>query len=320
MTRIGGLGRAAWLCVIALIALAAPAAAQQRRIALSFDDVPRAAGAFMTPQERTTRLIAGLKQAGVDQAAFFVTPGRLDAADGRDGAKHVAAYAAAGHVIANHSFGHRRLTGVEVDAYLSDIDRAEAWLKNRPGYRGWFRFPFLDEGGKDKVKRDAVRAGLGARGLTNAYVTVDGSDWNLETLTVQAVAAGKTIDMPALKQLYVETMVEAANFYDDVARRALGRSPAHVILLHETDLAALYVVDLVDALRQHGWTIISADDAYADAIAAIEPDVPSAQGPRSELIAWERGIPPPRWYDRNTIHIADRLFAERVLHETEVQP
>ncbi|MGK6320932.1 polysaccharide deacetylase family protein [Sphingomonas sp. DT-204] len=308
---------AIWLT--ALLACAAPLAAQ-KRIALSFDDVPRGRGAFLTPDQRTERLIAGLKQAGVRQAVFYVNPGRLATPDGANGEAHIAAYVAAGHVIANHSFSHQHLNAMPADAYLADIDRAEAWLKDRPGYRPWFRFPFLDEGSKDKAKRDAVRAGLKARGLANGYVTVDGSDWNMEGLTIAAVKAGKPIDMAALKALYVETLVGAADFYDDLARRTLGRSPAHVILLHETDLAALYITDLVEALRKDGWEIITADEAYRDPIASAEPDVPSANGPRSELMAWEKGLPAPRWYERDDVAVANRLFAERVLHEQGTQP
>lgn len=306
-----------WL--IALLACAAPAAAQ-KRIALSFDDVPRGRGAFLTPDERTDRLIAALKRARVRQAVFYVNPGRLADPDGVNGEAHVAAYVAAGHVIADHSFSHLHLNATSTDAYLADIDRSQAWLKGRPGYRPWFRFPFLDEGGKDKAKRDAVRAGLKARGLANGYVTVDGSDWNMEALTIAAVKAGKTIDRAALKAFYVETLVGAANFYDDLARRTLGRSPAHVILLHETDLAALYIVDLVKALRKDGWEIVTADEAYADPIAGIEPDVPSANGPRTELMAWEKGLPAPRWYKSDSVEEANRMFAERVLHEEVKQP
>src|ERR1700755_3496376 len=53
-----GLMHRLFLALLALLfALAAPAAAQ-KRIALSFDDVPRAPGTFMTPQERTDRLTA----------------------------------------------------------------------------------------------------------------------------------------------------------------------------------------------------------------------------------------------------------------------
>jgi len=303
------------LLLLAFAGAAAAREAQTKRIALSFDDVPRAAGAFFTPDARTGRLIAELKRTGVRQAAFFVTPGNFAQPWGAGGEARIAAYVAAGHVIANHSFDHRRLSALDAADYLADVDRAEDWLEGRKGRRPWFRFPFLDEGRGDKAKRDAVRAGLKARGLRNGYVTAEASDWNMETLANQAAERGKKMDIEALRDLYVESHVEAAEYYDALARRTLGRSPAHVLLLHETDLAALFVGDLVTALRQRGWKIVTADKAYSDPIARLAPDVPSAQGTLTEALAWEKGLPAPRWYERNKLEIADALFAERVLKE-----
>jgi peptidoglycan/xylan/chitin deacetylase (PgdA/CDA1 family) len=299
------------LAAFVLLALT-PTATAQKRIALTFDDTPRGVGAFFTKQERSKRLIAGLKKARVAQAAFFVNPGKVR--EPSDEAV-VDSYVRAGHVIANHSFSHPHLNQLAVADYLADIDKAETWLGARPGRRPWFRFPFLDEGGKDKAKRDAVRAGLAARGLTNGYVTAEGSDWNIEQLTIDAKKADKKIDMAALRDLYVETHVQAADFADALMRRTIGRSPPHVMLLHETDIAALYIADLVKALRADGWEIVTADMAYADPLKTAAPDVPSANGTLTELLAWEKGLPAPRWYERNNITLANRLFAERVLHE-----
>lgn len=303
------------LLLLCALLIATPGVAQ-KRIALTFDDAPRAAGAFFTPQERARRLIAALKQARVTQAAFFVNPGKVEnPAD----AALVDGYVCAGHVIANHSFSHPHLNQLSAADYLADIDKAEAWLKPRHGYRPWFRYPFLDEGGKDKAKRDAVRAGLAARGLTNGYVTAEGSDWNIEQLTVAAKKAGKAIDMAGLLDLYVETHVQAADFAHALMAKTIGRSPPHVMLLHETDIAALYIADLVKALRADGWEIVTADMAYADPLRTAAPDVPSANGTLTELLAWEKGLPAPRWYERNDIALANRLFAERVLHEKPAQ-
>jgi peptidoglycan/xylan/chitin deacetylase (PgdA/CDA1 family) len=282
--------------------------------------VPRRAGAFLTPDQRTQGLLSGLAAAKVKQAVFFVTTGNLDKPEGRGGEERIMMYTGAGHLIANHSHAHRRLSQITVEDYLQDVDRASAWLRNRPGTRPWFRFPFLDEGRADKAKRDAVRAGLAKRGLRNGYVTVDGADWNMEALTVAARDTGKPMDMKALRELYVETMVGAADFYDGLARRTLGRSPAHMLLLHETDLAALFLPALVEGLRKEGWEIITADEAYADPIARILPDTPSAQGTLTEAMAWQKGLPAPRWYERENVKVADALFAERVLKESPPAP
>ena len=308
-----------FVLLVAAIVSATPAWAE-KRIALSFDDAPRGRGAFFSPDERTAKLIAGLKRAGVRQAVFFITPGNLAKPDGVGGEQRINAYVRAGHVIANHSFAHRPLSAISAADYVAYIDRAEAWLKGRAGRRPWFRYPFLNEGRADKAKRDAVRQALTARGLRNGYVTVDGADWNLETLTKQAVAVGEPIDRAALRDLYVETMVEAADYNDRIARQATGRSPAHVILLHETDLAALYIADLVAGLRMAGWKIITADQAFADPIAKAMPDVPSAQGTLTEALAWEKGLPAPRWYARVDPRVADPLFASRVLKKAPTAP
>ncbi|MDZ7588380.1 MAG: polysaccharide deacetylase, partial [Parasphingorhabdus sp.] len=167
----------------------------------------------------------------------------------------------------------------------------------------------------DHAKRDAVRAGLKARGLLNAYVTVDASDWRMEQSAIDAAQAGQVMDWNALRDLFVESYVQSVDFSDRLARRTLGRAPVQVILLHETDLAAMFVDDLAAALRKDGWQIVSADAAFADPIAATEPDIPFADGTRTQMLATEKGISGPRWYERNDPAIAKKLFAERVLHE-----
>jgi peptidoglycan/xylan/chitin deacetylase (PgdA/CDA1 family) len=296
--------------VLASLATAAQAD-EGKRIALTFDDVPRHAGAFLTPDERTTRLIDGLATAGVKQAAFFVTVGNLDQTTG--GEARIARYVAAGHVLANHTWSHPHLSEVTAEAFLADIDKASAWLSQRESYRPWMRFPYLDEGREDKAKREAVRAGLAARGMRNGIVTIDASDWKYDDVAIQAKAAGRPMDREALRDLWVESHVQAAEYYDGLARRALGRSPAHVLLMHETDLSALFVADLVAALKAKGWTIVTADEAFADPVAIMLPDVPSAQGTITEMIAWERGLPAPRWYARNDEALATREFDMRVL-------
>tara|TARA_R110000787_G_scaffold98664_1_gene202672 strand:+ start:4519 stop:5478 length:960 start_codon:yes stop_codon:yes gene_type:complete len=294
------------------VPLPQPVATSDKRIAFSFDDAPRGAGAFLEPDERPRLLIEALQTAGVEQAAFFINPGRITAHD--NDAADIAAYAKAGHVLANHTAKHNKLSAVSAKAFLADIDAAEKWLKGKPNYRPWFRFPFLDEGRTNKAKRDAVRTGLKQRGLMNGYVTVDASDWYLEDMAISAARAGKLMDWNALRDLFVESYVESAEFSDDLARRTLDRAPVQMILLHETDLAAMFVDDLAAALKRQGWTIVSADEAYRDPIANMEPDVDFADGTRTQMLAAERNIG-NRWYKRNDQKLAKKLFAERVLRD-----
>lgn len=305
----------ALLILLLLIHAATPAAAQ-RRIALTFDDVPRGRGAFFTPDERAAQLITQLRRAGVPQAAFFITTGNLERPDGAGGEARIAAYVAAGHVIGNHSHSHLWATRTPVADYLADLDRAATWLSGRPGWRPWYRFPFLDEGRDRPERRDALRRGLAQRGLSSGYVTVDPYDWHLESLTNQAVRAGRAVDRAALRQLYIDAIVGAAEFYDRLAVDTLGRSPAHVMLLHETDLAALFIADAVAELRRRGWRVVSADEAFRDPIAAIEPDAMYLGGGRIAGIANANGRARrelvPQWNEEDYL---TGLFNQRVLHQ-----
>ena len=299
-----------------LVFAAAPAMAQDgKRIALSFDDIPRHAGGFMTPDQRTIALIAGLHEAGVEQAAFFVTTGNLDDDYGRGGEARIRAYVAACHVIGNHSHSHDWLWNGDAAAYIAELDKAEAWLADKPGKRPWYRFPYLDEG-RDPVRRDALRAALRERGLLNGYVTVDNFDWAIDDLARKAVEAGTEIDRAALGKLYVETIVQTADFNDRIARETLGRSPTHVLLLHETDLNALFIVDLVAGLRAAGWTIVTMDEAYRDPIARMEPDTLYLGGGRVAALANVAGRAPETLvHERTDEAELARLFEERVVVE-----
>ncbi|HTG38634.1 polysaccharide deacetylase family protein [Sphingomonas sp.] len=308
----------ALLILIALLT-AIPAQAQ-RLIALTFDDVPRSPGAWYSPDERTRRIVAALDEGGVRGAAFFVNPGSLARPEGAGGEARIAAYVRAGHVIANHGFSHLAASKTPAAAYIADIDRADAWLRGRPGFRPWYRFPYLDEGQGDKVKRDAIRAALAARRLANGYVTADGVDWHIEQRTIDAVTAGKVLDIEGLRALYVETQADAADVYDALAVRATGRSPVQVMLMHETDLAARFLPDLIAEMKRRGWRFVSADAAFADPIAAqaATVDVPSAQGTLVEAVAWARGLPAPRWYRGNDTALLDTWYDARVLKEGPV--
>ncbi len=301
--------------IATLFAAQGTAFASQKRIALTFDDIPRSEGAFFTPDERTARLIAGLRSARVRQAAFFLNPAKLAEAQGAGGEARIAAYVAAGHVIANHTNSHKGLERSTAEEFLADVDAAELWLGGRPGRRGWMRFPYLHEGGTDKTKRDAVRTGLAARGLRNGYVTADGSDWWLEDRVIRAKAEGKELDMEQLRRLYIRMHVSSAETQDALARSALGRSPAHVMLMHETDLAALFLPDLVAELRRHGWRIITADEAYRDPLRNALPDTANARGDLISMIAVEKAVQWPLWPVVIHTGMAEQIFDQRVVRK-----
>nr|WP_281373788.1 polysaccharide deacetylase family protein [Parvularcula dongshanensis] len=265
----------------------AETASADKRIAITYDDAPLPDGPHLTGAERGAALIEALAAAESGPVAVFVTTDGL--ADEPDGRERIEAYAAAGHLIANHSHTHPHLSEMTADAYLANLDEAERQLAGFENRRPWFRFPYLDEGGQDRAKRDAVRAGLAERGLMSGYVTVDTYDWHVQSRWDEAARAGRQADLDALREVYVAMVLDAAEHYDALSRARLGRAPAQVLLLHENDLAALFAGDMIAALRDAGWQIVSPDEAFADEIAENLPDGLFSGMGRVSALAFEAG-------------------------------
>ena len=285
------------LCVVLAVAISACEPQQLPgtdtsgpQIALTFDDATRGPGPFFDGPERTQKLIAALQSADVGEAMFFVTTRNVDR-QGESGTARIQAYTDAGHTLGNHSHSHQWLSRMDTDEYIADLDLAVQKLASYEKVRSYYRFPFLDEG-RSAAKRDRLRQALSERGLMNGYVTVDTYDWYLEALTQEAKEAGRELDIDDLRSLYVDVLVSGTEFYDAMAQKTLGRSPRHVLLLHENDLAALFIDELVAELRSRGWTIIPATAAFADAIAELEPDTLFLGQGRIAAIAHEAGATP----------------------------
>ena len=248
-----------------LLALLVPVAASARELALSFDDCPRKPGPVLAPMVRAEKLAGHLKAAGIQAAFFCNSPSREPEGDAR-----VRYYADRGHIIANHTSQHPDLNKISVEEAAREIDRADKDLRDYPNFRKWFRFPFLREG-KAAAKVEALREILKERGYRNGYVTIDTQDWFADDVLLQKIKAGKGYREGRLCRAYASMMKRDAAFYDDMAVKALGRSPKHVILLHETDLNALCLDKLIEAFRGDGWKFIGPEEAYGDPIAAAEP-------------------------------------------------
>ena len=277
--------------------LVGSASAGEKRIALSFDDAPMGGGPIYSGSDRTPALIDALAEAETGPVAMFITTRGFNArADGR---ARVEAYDNAGHLIANHSHTHPWSSQTEEDAFLADLDQASALIADFENLRPWYRFPFLDEGGRGRNvgKRDAYRAALNARGLSNGYVTVDTYDWHLVSVWSRAVRDGKSVNLDAVRDVYVAMVVDAAEHYAAMAEETLGRQPAHVLLLHENDAAAAFIGDAVSALRAAGWEIISPDEAYADPIAEQEPQTTFSGMGRIAALAYDGGARGEAFYE-----------------------
>lgn len=271
------------LCAISLLASSAWA----KQIAFTFDDAPMPSSQVMTGQARTDLLLSNLKKAGVNDALFFITTKHLTDDTGK---QRLAQYGAQGFHIAHHSHAHLSANKMPVSDYLQDFELAHAALQSYEYYLPLHRFPFLHHG-KSRQDQQQIRHALAAKGYQEGYVTIDNAEWYLNHLYQQAVEQGQAVDLTALKQLYIETLMAGIEYYDALALKTLKRSPKHVLLLHANDISAIYAGDLAAALTQAGWQIISPQQAYQDPIADITPKTTYLKQGRVAALAHDAGVP-----------------------------
>ena len=267
-----------------LLFLVIMSSAQSQEIAFTFDDAPTADGPMFSGSERTQRIVHALGKHNVE-AAFFILTGNIR----YETKSRLKMYTDAGHILANHSHRHLWIHQAGTPKYIADLTIADSILNELPGYAKWYRYPYLDEG-RTVGARDSIRAALKDLGLDNGYVTVDNYDWYLNSLLKNAKEQNKKINLDVLRQIYLEHILSSIQFYDNIANTHLGRRPKHVLLLHENDLAALFLEDLIGLLKAKGWKIISPRLAYQDPIARQVPDVLFNGQGRIAAIAREKGI------------------------------
>lgn len=264
--------------VLALLCLAgiAHAAAPDRRIALTIDDLPwQRLDERAEPElaARHAQLIAALKHADVPVVGFvnelkLEVDGRIQPArvqmlrDWRD----------AGFELGNHTFGHVDLHAIGLAAYEQDILRGEATLRPLLAETGqaprWFRQPYL-RAGQSPQERAALGVFLQQHGYRVAPVTVDNSEWvwafaydHVRDTETDPIA--REARLRQLRRGYVPYMLNKLDYYEQQGQQLLGRLPAQVWLIHANALSADCVEELVAATRRRGYRFVSLEAALQD--------------------------------------------------------
>jgi peptidoglycan-N-acetylglucosamine deacetylase len=274
------------IILISLVTLTVVSSNAQQ-IAITFDDAPLGNGPVFSGSERTSRIINTLKKHGVKQAAFFVVTGYIDSTN----VQRLRSYSQSGHALANHSHTHSWIRNIGTANYIKDIQKADSILRNNFSSKPWYRYPYLDEG-RTNGSRDSIRKSLDKLHLRNGYVTIDNYDWHLNGALRKALEKKAKVNYDILKAIYLDHIWQSIQFYDAVGKKVLNRSPRHVLLLHENDMAALFLDDLLQLLKKNGWTIIPAEEAYTDPIASQVPDVLFNGQGRIGAIAFSKGMKP----------------------------
>jgi peptidoglycan/xylan/chitin deacetylase (PgdA/CDA1 family) len=246
------------------------------QFSITMDDFNWQNAVKLSAAERNDAILNSLQA----KAALFVVGRNIEAAEGK---QLLTKWDEAGHLIGNHTYSHRNYNAsdVVVPEYLQDILRAEALLKDFPRFRKYFRFPALKEGDTAE-KRDTMRSFLAQHNYRTGHVTIDNSDWAIDNRLTARLKKDAAADVKPYRDYYLEHMWTRAEYYDDLAKKVLGRPVKHTVLVHFNLLNGLFLGDLIEMFKSKGWQPIDAEDAFADPVFSAKPKIL----PAGESIVW----------------------------------
>lgn len=267
------------LAVVSLSILSISICAQ-KQISITIDDPNTKETPKLNCLERDSIILNTLDLHRI-KAALFVCGMRVNSSYGKALLDH---WDSRNHLICNHSYSHLyyNSTSVTSENYIADFKKCDSLISGYNNFVKLFRFPFLKEGNSVE-KIDSMRTALKKEGYKNGYVTIDASDWYVDSQLTSALEKDINSDLTPYKEYYIKHILERANYYDSLAQLVFKRDIKHTLLIHHSLLNALFLNDLLNELKANGWELIDAEHAFKDEVFQLQPGII----PCGESIIWQ---------------------------------
>jgi peptidoglycan/xylan/chitin deacetylase (PgdA/CDA1 family) len=290
------------------------AAAPQRMVAITVDDLPGAepgtdhAISNLKELQKINRSIPAILKAHHVPGVGFVNEWKLQVDGERDArAGLLEDWLAAGMTLGNHTYTHPDFQTTPLDKFEDETILGEVVTRALMNAHGqtekYFRHPFLNTGPTAESKA-AFEAFLKARGYEVAPVTFDVADWMFNDIVGDAnERKDKKLAAKARKE-YLEYVAKVFAYFEGISRDLFGREIPQVLLLHDSELNSESLGGVLEILEARGYKFVSlevalADPAYTTPDKYIGPEgiswlnrwkISFGQDPD-----WQHNPDPPKW-------------------------
>jgi peptidoglycan/xylan/chitin deacetylase (PgdA/CDA1 family) len=271
------------LTVTAFAQEGATAQKTRREVAVTFDDLPLQGSSLDTNalRDMTGRLLRSTKAnhvpvfADVNEGKLY-HGGKLDS----ERVAILRMWLDAGAELGNHTYSHLSLKDHPLAEVERDLIRGETITRQLLAERGmklrYFRHPELQTG-PDLETKKAFEKFLAERGYRIAPVTIDNMDFIFAVVYARAKRQGDTELMKRVVDEYIPYMERMFEFFEKLSVETLGYEVKQTLLLHANELNADHFDDLIEMIRQRGYTFISLEQALQDKAYALL-DAQSSKG------------------------------------------
>lgn len=255
-------------------------------VSFSFDDGNPNAILTYNGNKWNQMILDHLNQHGV-KAVWFVA---AKAVDNTKGKQLLSRWNDAGHAIANHTYYHLNYNDPKITCidYIKDILKCDSLIMGYSNYKKIFRFPFL-KSGNTISKRDSMRTYLKESGFKEGWVTIDASDWYINSRLIQRLKDNPKTDIKGYREYYINHIVDRAVYYNMLSKEINQREIKHTVLLHFNLTSALFLGDLIERFKKEGWEIDNYQDAIKDPIYQVLPSAMPAEQSLIWLLAKQWG-------------------------------
>jgi peptidoglycan-N-acetylglucosamine deacetylase len=127
-----------------------------------------------------------------------------------------------------------------------------------------------------------LRSFLKQQGFKQGWVTIDASDWYINSRLIQRLTENPKADIKGFSDYYVNHIFDRALYYNKLSNEINHRQIKHTVLLHFNLTSALFLTDLIEKFKREGWQIENYSKAIED---PIYKELPTAM-PSEQSLIW----------------------------------
>jgi len=248
----------------------------KKQICLTFDELPAARSFGEIDREAVNYLLLdALKQHEVKATGFVVGEQIETSFDilGR--------WLNSGHTLANLTWSGQDYNQLGPEQFITDVrkgvDALEPMLSGFGQKERYFRFPYLHYG-DTMNRRQAVDRFLEAQGhyVCPASVVPEDYLYNLNLIKLGKIPDSAKYEL--LMNDYINHVLDELERVERLAKNQTGRAIKHILLLRANRLNAVYLDELLMALKEAGYEFITLKSALKDKIYSMPEAYYSLKG------------------------------------------
>lgn len=243
-----------------------------QQVAITFDDMPCNAYPSALSQEQlyfaNTQLVSIINQEKIPITAFVCGTCKGDTINFKNYNYLMRYWILSPYVnFGNHSFSHLNYGTTGYDQFNLDLLKNMNYLKRlAPKKRvQYFRYPF-NALGIDSLSQEKMMAQLNRYQLKVAPFTIESSDYIFDAIYTSYLLKGDTANADKIAQMYIQYTLLCFDYFSQLSKNLHNRNIKHIFLGHANLLHSHYLVDLIAALKQKGYSFISFNEAMADEV------------------------------------------------------